>query len=130
MKRGVHLGQHVPPSRRTTASSHSAAIMLAQDIMDVVEPHDKHVSDATQLVDKGSPTAHQAATGAPALAHQTHVSASSSPRVSFDVTARSRGASQIRARTIRWNAMDQRLTTTCLRATEVPWNVGCGPCLA
>lgn len=70
MKRGVHLGQHVPPSQRTTASSHSAAIMLAQDIMDSVEPHDKHVSDATQLaqdsLDKGSPTAHQAATGAAA----------------------------------------------------------------
>lgn len=48
-----------------------------------VEPHNKHVSDATQFVqdslDKGSPTTgpsggHRATT----LAHQTHVSASSS----------------------------------------------------
>lgn len=61
--------------------------MLVQDIEDNVEPHNKHVSDATQLaqdsLDKGSPTAHQAATGAPALAHQTPVSASSSPKGLF-----------------------------------------------
>lgn len=56
--------------------------MLVQDIMDIVEPHDKHVSDATHLtqdsLDKGSPTAGPSSGHpAPTLAHQTHVSTSS-----------------------------------------------------
>lgn len=69
--------------------------------------------------------AHQAATGAPTLAHQTHVSASSFQlRRLLDLAGPLRSGPH-KAAAIRWNVINQHPhTPTCLRSTEVPWNVG------
>lgn len=68
MKEGVHLRTHVSPHKRTTASSHSAAIRLVQDIMDMLSrminmcqmPRSSPKTASTRAALR---PAHQAATG-------------------------------------------------------------------
>lgn len=110
-----------------------------------VEPHNKHVSDATQFVqdslDKGSPTAgpsggHRAPNRRPSdacfrLVFQGSLTSQTRSRGAFSDPAPVRLLLSYQMECCRERGFRQHWTpTTHKRATEMPGNVGSGLCLA